>query len=27
MILHENARRIFRLDKKYEALKSADWTK
>jgi predicted TIM-barrel fold metal-dependent hydrolase len=27
LLLHENARRIFRLDKKYEALKNADWTK
>ena len=25
IILHENARRIFRLDKKYEALKNSDW--
>jgi len=27
IILHENARRIFRLDKKYQTLKSADWIK
>ena len=27
IILHENARRIFRLEKKYEALRKADWPK